>query len=138
MFSLPNDPKIDLSDMSSIVGIDGFLVEPGKYRAVISKKFQLNQDGPEIEASVGVKLVGHEADDGLLESITKYNDKQNRIKDDRRRDARERSRKNSFEYKSPPKPPRTSNRASNGRGWSEQKAFRRYSATHRRPPTASH
>ena len=127
MFSLPNDLKIDLSDLSSIIGIDGFMVEPGRCRAVVSKKFRLNsQDGPEIEASVGVKLVGSEADDGLLESITKYNDEQNKIKDDRRRDARrERSRKNSFEYRSPPKPPRTSHRASNGRGWSEQKAFRR-------------
>ena len=121
MFSLPSDCKIDLSDLSSIV--DGFLLESGKHRVAISKKFRLNQDGPEIEASVGVKLVGLETDAGLLESITKYNDEQKKIKDDRRRDARrERSRKNSFEYKSPPKPLRTSYRASSGRGWHEQKA----------------
>ena len=127
MLSSPNDPKIDLSDLSSIVGIDGFLVEPRRCSAVVSKKFRLNsQDGPEIEASVGVKLVGPEADDGLLESIAKYNDEQNKIKDDRRRDARrERSRKKFSEYQSPPKPPKTSPKAPNGRGWRERKAFRR-------------
>ena len=127
MFSLPSDLKIDLSDLSSIVGIDGFLVEPGRCRAVVSKKFRLNsQDGPGIEASVGVKLVGPEADDGLLESIAKYNDEQKKIKDDRRRDARrEGSRKKFLEYRPPPKSPRASSKAPNGRGWREQKAFGR-------------
>ena len=47
MFRLPSDLRIDLSDLSNIVGIDGLLVE--RRRAVVSKRMRLNsQDGPEI------------------------------------------------------------------------------------------
>ena len=124
MFRSLSDLKIDLSDLaSSIVGIDRCLVEPGKYRAIVSKRMQLNSLCPEIEASVRVKLVSHEAVDAFLESIIKYKYAQNKTKDDQQRDARrERSRKNSLEYRSPPKPSRASHRAENGRGRSEQSA----------------
>ena len=125
MFSPPYNPKIDLSGLSSIIGIDGLSMEPEKCRAVASKKLRLG--GLEIEASVGVKPADPDAGDALQELIAEYKAKQSRVKDDQRCGAmrQERLRRESFGYRSPPKLPRTSPKASNGRGWHEQKAFRR-------------
>ena len=106
-------------------GIDGLSVEPEKCRAAASKKFRLGS--LEIEASMGVKPADPDAGDALQGLIAEYKAKQSRVKDDQRCDAmgQEGLRRESFGYRSPPKPPRTSRRASNGRGWHEQKAFRR-------------
>ena len=74
MYRLPGDFKIDLS------------VEPGKYRAIVSKRMRLTSpDDPEIEASIGVRVVYPDAANKLLSAIAQYED--NKTQDDRQRDA---------------------------------------------------